>query len=403
MTLKRTVIVALKKVNELPDVTREAPKEFLLIPFGTVETTKGTFQFSPEDAKELLAERERHSADVLIDWEHDSLKSNIIGPKPAAGWCNLQLRQDGVWAVIKNWSPTALKYFSTGEYRYFSPTYEVDTKSGHIKVLINLALTNLPATLDIDELVAAGRLTIITTTENDMASPFASKLKKKMSAKKLDLKAASEEYKLSQKRLKELMDGEEPTQEEMKSCGLLGEEGEDDEQDDETSKKISKNSQDDVVEPPPAKKEDLDLVALTGHSDPKKQAMELARMAANSTKVKELEAEVANIKTERIEAKRKALIELGKTEGKLTPPLIRFWQTRPVEEFEEFLASAPSVGGGQVERPAADSPLAILTREEMAMCEATGEDPKKLAEYKKLEQSGEIRQRIRNSYEEVAE
>jgi phage I-like protein len=367
--------------------TRTPPKEFLVLPYGTIETTKGTFQFTPDDALALMAERSKHDAEVMIDWEHGALHTTGE-PAPAAGWCNLELRSDGVWAVNCRWSPLAAQYLSTGEYRYFSPAYFVDKKTKHIRELINLALTNIPATLDIQPLVAAGQLTHLKEQRMD----FLKKLSKYMSDNKLDGKAFSDKSGLPEERLKAMLsDGAgEPSQEEMKAClkAMGMEDGDGGGDGGEEGKQIARNT----------RGTELDLVALTGHTDPKKQAAELAAMALSRQKVDALEKEMVALRKATEERKRGELIERGKSEGKLTPSLIRFWANRAVAELEEFLNSAPSIVGDEVQRVDPASPVAILTREEREMCAASFMDPAKLAEFKKGEKSGANRQAILNSY-----
>lgn len=136
---------------------REPPKEFLIFGYGTIDTEKGTFQFTPEACDALLAERARHSAEVQIDYDHLAIKSEKPGDGKAAGWCNLEKRDDGLWAVNVRWTPPAAEMLRNGEYRYFSPYFAATKKEHLIVMLMNIAITNLPAMYEIEALVAASR------------------------------------------------------------------------------------------------------------------------------------------------------------------------------------------------------------------------------------------------------
>lgn len=136
---------------------REPPKEFLIFGYGTIETEKGTFKFTPEACDALLAERARHSAEVQIDYDHLAIKSEKPGDGKAAGWCNLEKRDDGLWAVNVRWTPPAAEMLRNGEYRYFSPYFAATKKEHLIVMLMNIAITNLPAMYEIEALVAASR------------------------------------------------------------------------------------------------------------------------------------------------------------------------------------------------------------------------------------------------------
>ena len=76
---------------------REPPGEILLIPFGKVEYTKdnkvGSFNFDSESAQKILAEFSERGRDLVIDYEHQTLRmtktcscarSSSTGPTRAA-------------------------------------------------------------------------------------------------------------------------------------------------------------------------------------------------------------------------------------------------------------------------------------------------------------------------------
>lgn len=135
---------------------KEPPKEFRIFAFGTTETENGAYVFDKEAAEAVLADRARRGIDTSLDYEHASLK-DPPPPEgaPAAGWYDLELREDGLWATNVRWTPRALEYLKNGEYRYTSPAFYIDKKTRRVTKFINIALTNDPAHRDQEPLVAA--------------------------------------------------------------------------------------------------------------------------------------------------------------------------------------------------------------------------------------------------------
>ena len=131
----------------------EIPREFRIFPFGVVDTTKGQFLFDHRGAEQLMAAWRDYGNRLSIDYEHQALDPVSNGPIPAAGWADLELRDDGLWAVNVEWTPKAAEMLANREYRYISPAFYAD-EDGRIIELINVALTNIPATKRLQPLVA---------------------------------------------------------------------------------------------------------------------------------------------------------------------------------------------------------------------------------------------------------
>lgn len=134
----------------------EPPDAFRIFSSGNVETTKGTFTFDAKAAALVLAEWKRHGSELMIDYDHASL---LVGADPAqsgkaAGWFNLEVRADGLYAVNVRWTPLAADALRRKEWRYMSPAFTTD-ESGRVTSLINVALTNLPAIRRLEPLMAA--------------------------------------------------------------------------------------------------------------------------------------------------------------------------------------------------------------------------------------------------------
>lgn len=138
------------------DAEKELPKEIRIFAFGVTATEKGPYEFDRDDAEKVLAGARQWGNRFSFDYEHRALHAaqSGEGPAPAAGWYELELRDDGLWAVNIEWTDRAAAYLRAKEYRYFSPAFHVDPE-GHVTDLLNVALTNLPATRDMEPLVAA--------------------------------------------------------------------------------------------------------------------------------------------------------------------------------------------------------------------------------------------------------
>lgn len=132
----------------------EPPREFRIFPFGVIETSWGSYLFTPEDGQALMERWRRWGNQIPIDYDHQMLDGPP--PSPAAGWADLELRQDGLWAVNVTWTPRAVEFLRNREYRYISPAFHTDVRKDgeHVVELVNLALTNLPATHKLEPLVA---------------------------------------------------------------------------------------------------------------------------------------------------------------------------------------------------------------------------------------------------------
>lgn len=140
------------------EVTDEPPTEFRIFTAGVVDTVKGEFLFDAKASKLVLAEYAEHGIDLMIDYDHASLGAeSAIDPAnagKAAGWFNIEVRGGELWAVNVRWTPPAAEALKRKEWRFMSPAFSTD-KSGRVTSLLNVALTNIPATRRLDPLVAA--------------------------------------------------------------------------------------------------------------------------------------------------------------------------------------------------------------------------------------------------------
>ena len=134
----------------------EPPTEFRIFAAGKNESSKGSVIFDDEAAKRVLADYASQGNELMIDYDHYALETGMPDPAQAgkaAGWFNLEVRDGELWAVNVRWTEPAAEALRRREWRYISPAFYTD--KNRVTSLINVALTNLPATKKLQPLMAA--------------------------------------------------------------------------------------------------------------------------------------------------------------------------------------------------------------------------------------------------------
>lgn len=102
-----------------------------------------------ELARRVIERLTARKNSLVIDYEHQTLLCEQNGlPAPAAGWwvgSNTVWRDDGLFAENVEWTDAAKLMIANKEYRYISPVFAYDKKTGEIYDVLNAALTNNPA------------------------------------------------------------------------------------------------------------------------------------------------------------------------------------------------------------------------------------------------------------------
>jgi phage I-like protein len=157
----------------------EPPTEFEILAAGETKTTKGPLLFDKLAGDSVMTDFQDKGRDQLpVDYDHGML-SFITTPdgSKAAGWFTPSVSKSGsLMASDVQWTPKAAQALGDREYRFFSPAVMLDEESDPPRVmkLINLALTNLPATKNQAPLVASDKSDESpgkgTTIEDEMSS-----------------------------------------------------------------------------------------------------------------------------------------------------------------------------------------------------------------------------------------
>lgn len=139
------------------------------------------WQLDAKIAARVIALATSRKNDILIDFEHQSLRSRENGKRAdAAGWIprTLEWRDgSGLFATSITWVDDTQELIAKKKYRYISTVFYYDGDSGEVLEIISVALTNTPAIDGLDPLAELARAALsrgdltdfLTTGANEMA------------------------------------------------------------------------------------------------------------------------------------------------------------------------------------------------------------------------------------------
>lgn len=141
----------------------EAPVDIRLIPAGEFRAVDGrptecaAWVCLDADGQRLVADAAARKSAFVIDYEHATLHAKKTGNKaPAAGWYKqLEWRPgDGLWAIGVDWTAAAAQEIVDTTYRFISPVFSYDPKTGRVQKLFHASLTNDPGLDGLTDLAA---------------------------------------------------------------------------------------------------------------------------------------------------------------------------------------------------------------------------------------------------------
>ncbi len=145
----------------------EVPTRVLIAPWGEVKSVSGSFVVDDEAAEAALAAFREHSADLPVDYEHQTLGGAYASPNgqaPAAGWIRALAvvrpgadLPPGIYGEV-SWTPDGLARLRGREYRYLSPVALVRRSDRRLTALHSVALTNKPAIVGMTPVVNRANL-----------------------------------------------------------------------------------------------------------------------------------------------------------------------------------------------------------------------------------------------------
>lgn len=306
------------------------PTEFRIFKAGENRTRKGVYLFEAKDAERVMQKCAEFGADYSIDYGHSMF--SIFGSadpaeqNKAAGWFKAELRAGDLWATDVTWTPLAQEKLKAREYRYISPTFN-RSEDGHIEELLNVALTNIPATNGLRPLVAS--------TQSPSVVPTGETMDPKLIAL-LGLSATA------------------TVQEALAAIQALQAKG----QSAET------------------------LLALTEKKSAAEAAGVVMAWKVGAENAAKLAAKVEELEAKEKGAEVKALLDAAVKEGKVAPAQREHLATLPTETLKAFLSAAPKIlpkDGAGVKEPKDGEDATQLSKEDMEVAKLMGTDPKKLA------------------------
>ncbi|MFJ1218942.1 phage protease [Yersinia enterocolitica] len=141
--------------------------EFSAVDGRPSDTEGNTWLLNAEQATHIISQVASLSTPLVIDYEHQTLRTVNNGqPAPAAGWFSqVEWREgNGLYAIGVEWTDNAAAMIAAGEYKFISPVF-LYNKRGEVTQLLHAALTNTPALdgMDAVMLAAASRLVCLST------------------------------------------------------------------------------------------------------------------------------------------------------------------------------------------------------------------------------------------------
>mgnify|MGYP000959856228 FL=1 len=409
--------------------TREPPSEFRIFRAGANPTTKGVLLFDEQAAESVMRAAQDWGNDFPLDYQHGMVA--FLTPDPAAsgaaaGWFAPEVRAGELWAANVRWTERAAGYLRAGEYRYISPTVTV-AEDGRVLELINVALTNIPATKGLDPLVAfdrrarRGRSHARKTMNEETLKALRAALAEQYADAKFE--SADEEYVYFElpAGVHAEPDGDEEGGTSMRRmrmkyklsdgvCSLEGEPephprpgmgGEPD--GDEAQTKAADPSPGSAPpregtspgapsapragkpSPGAASRSVLSVVAeVTGASDADAQVGKLLALHQRAQRVEALERELVTLRAEREATERRALLDAAQRAGKITPAQRKafdagkgFLATLSLGQLKAYLAEAiPAVTLGAQHTPPAPDASASAERPGAALVSLTEAEEK---------------------------
>lgn len=174
--------------RELP-AGNDPPTELVLFAEGVNETTKGDLVFDDIGSK-LASEAYSDKGQELLPFDYDHGMLGFItlpDSSKAAGWFRPGFEGDLTANEIE-WTPAAAEAIRNREFRYFSPAVQLatmgDNEDGPMRVvkLINVAITNLPATKGQKPMVASETKTMPGPGRNEDSDEMSTELLKLLGA-----------------------------------------------------------------------------------------------------------------------------------------------------------------------------------------------------------------------------
>jgi len=155
------------------------PTEFRILPYGRFRSADGSgrpvevsagWSLDRPRAAAIAAARGQRETRLVIDYEHQTLKTEDNGkPAPASGWAEggLEAREDGLYITGIDWVGEAAALIAARKYRYISPVFAYDKRTGEVIGVHSVALTNTPGLDGLTDLAGAAALSALLFSQEE--------------------------------------------------------------------------------------------------------------------------------------------------------------------------------------------------------------------------------------------
>lgn len=122
------------------------PAEIMLLPAGVIRSGDKRGPWQVEDAQAVVTASMAAGHGIVLDFVHQTqLAKKTGGDAPAAGWITDMAVKDGaIWGSV-NWTKRGKEALANRDYRFISPAFFHDQKSGAIRKIVSASLVNDPA------------------------------------------------------------------------------------------------------------------------------------------------------------------------------------------------------------------------------------------------------------------
>jgi phage I-like protein len=255
----------------------------------------------------------------------------------AAGWFKPEVRGGELWAKDVEWTPKGAAALKDREFRHFSPWVLFNKATRHIVRLMNVAITNLPATVGIEPLVASEAVTApaMGAREDEKMNELFKLLSAETEAEALAIVQGHNEW----------------MQDVLAAVGTT--------KADETVAAIKK------------------LVEQSAELSSAKETAEAGQLAL-AERVATLEADASRVAREKVKT------ELTEA-GKLPPSLHEWFMTLSDEQAAKFGEAAPKLTPGNTKPKTPETEGVVLTDEDKAVAKMCGVSLAEFAKQRKAE------------------
>ena len=156
-----------------------------LLPAGAFRATDGrpldvaSWFVDAAQAQIIIGHMQSTPVDLVIDYDHQTLQKEQNGqPAPAAGWMRAPEWVEGQGLFVEvDWTAKAAQHIDAKEFKYISPVFLYDPKTGHVVKVVHAALTNTPALDNLQQVALAAMSSSFQTLSNHEEKPMNEALK----------------------------------------------------------------------------------------------------------------------------------------------------------------------------------------------------------------------------------